>query len=599
MARCLAFCVCFLVILLWPTSLRAQQSFNLSFEDLGSDPAKPKDWWTDTGVSLDSETAHSGRQSLRITSDGKNKAGWKAVRPLPVALIAGRRTRLTGFVKIDSASKGVACLALTAENDSLKQDGLEVGQTLSPGLKKGWQRLSVELQPSLDISNAYIEVRMEGAGTAWFDSLDLSIDDLPYAEAFRRRFGLLKAQELNWLTSHLSPLQTDDPDGKIDDLRPIRDIVGKARIVALGEGTHGTSEFFRMKHRLTRFLVNEMGFDYIAIELGMADVKKLNDFILGGTGDLDAKFRQMPAGLYSVQEILDLVRWLRETNARGKRKIQLCGMDIGRPTLPAENVRQFISTRDRGYLHDVDHAYDRLDYFSPTMLCNQAQEVLDILEQRRASYLQEFSLEETDWVIQNARLVRQYFGWVAPGRFSPTGRGYRARCMADNLAWILDCAPNDAKIVIWAHNGHVSREPGEMGMHLAARFGKKMVVIGGTCHEGDYRAYSWPNGVLRDFTIDPSAEGSLEWRLHKLGVSRAILDLRGVSEKDIASAWLSSPISFRFLGSLGRNEPKNQFKTSRIASDFDAIFFVNKSTPSRMAQGNTVPSTSSQLFRTE
>ncbi len=150
--------------------------------------------------------------------------------------------------------------------------------------------------------------------------------------------------------------------------------------------------------------------------------------------------------------------------------------------------------------------------------------------------------------------------------------------MAENTSWIVDHTPPESRVVLWAHNDHVSRKQNQMGRYLADRYGNRMVVLGFTCHQGRYTAYSWPRYEIKDFPIDPSVAGSLEWRLHELGLPALLLDLRGVSKDLPASAWLSKPVGFRDIGSL---EAPEQFSTRRVAQDFDAIVFMDRTSPSR------------------
>ncbi len=414
----------------------AQESLNLSFEEPGSAPEKPRGWWVDPGVTLDASSAHTGKCSLRIQSDEKTKTCRKAVQALPTRLVAGRTVSLTGYVSTDktAAINKNATLSISVFDRSLKETERAESKSKQGTDPGSWSFLKTELSPKLDASSAYIEVQLDGPGTAWFDSLEIEIDGIPYEEAYRRAFGKFTPDERKWFGENISPLQITDPGNAIDDLVPLRQIVGSARLVALGEGTHGTSEFFRMKHRFTRFLATEMGFRYLAIEMGMADVKPLNDFVLTGKGDPSALMKTASESLYQAQEILDLVLWMREFNASGKGPIEFLGIDIGRRLDEMGNVRKFVAKVDPDFLPSLDNLYQQMaklpnqqesvdenkvrqklmfqlgDPNESERICRLADELLSHLENSRKRYLRTTSVREVDWGTQNARSIRQFFG---------------------------------------------------------------------------------------------------------------------------------------------------------------------------------------------
>src|SRR5258708_4474562 len=83
-----------------------------------------------------------------------------------------------------------------------------------------------------------------------------------------------------WIHAHAIPIQTVEAGHGFDDLQPLTKVVGDARIVSLGEATHGTREFFQLKHRLIEFLASQKGFTIFSIEANMPEAYRLNDFVL-------------------------------------------------------------------------------------------------------------------------------------------------------------------------------------------------------------------------------------------------------------------------------------------------------------------------------
>ncbi len=144
-----------------------------------------------------------------------------------------------------------------------------------------------------------------------------------------------------------------------------------------------------------------------------------------------------------------------------------------------------------------------------------AWQVVEHLEASRAAYRKKADADRVERAIQDARIAAQAAELMA------RGGGYRDQCMAENVAWILDHAPKGSKIVLWAHNGHVARQPGWMGAYLAERFGKDQVVVGFASHAGRYTAIQPGLGLVSSNELTLSAPGSLEWRLHETGLPRS------------------------------------------------------------------------------
>src|SRR5215472_1793281 len=88
--------------------------------------------------------------------------------------------------------------------------------------------------------------------------------------------------QVSWIRANAIPLKTVEAGHGFDDMMPLERVVGDARVVALGEATHGTREFFQLKHRMIEFLATQMGFTLFTIEANMPEAYKLNDYVLGG-----------------------------------------------------------------------------------------------------------------------------------------------------------------------------------------------------------------------------------------------------------------------------------------------------------------------------
>ena len=163
---------------------------------------------------------------------------------------------------------------------------------------------------------------------------------------------------VDWMRTHAVALQTPEAGRGFRDMQPLKQIVGNARIVALGEATHGTREFFQLKHRMLEFMASEMGFTIFSIEASMPEAYRLNDYVLNGNGDPAQLLKGMYFWTWDTQEVLAMIRWMREFNQSGKGRIEFTGFDMQFPDVAMRTVHDFVAKNDSEYLASLQKASD-------------------------------------------------------------------------------------------------------------------------------------------------------------------------------------------------------------------------------------------------
>lgn len=190
--------------------------------------------------------------------------------------------------------------------------------------------------------------------------------------------GAPTPEESAWVKSHAIPLTSVEAGHGFDDLRPLKQVIGDARIVALGEPTHGTREAFQFKHRMVEFLASEMGFTVFGIEASMPESCALNPWVLGQVGEgTDAEAAELIGGMYfwtwNTEEVLAMVKWMRAFNAReaaagaggsGKR-IQFTGFDMQTPDVAMTIVKDFVEANAPESIAMVRECYRKAKMFDP------------------------------------------------------------------------------------------------------------------------------------------------------------------------------------------------------------------------------------------
>ena len=390
-------------------------------------------------------------------------------------------------------------------------------------------------------------------------------------------------KQAEWINNNCIPLNYVTAENGFDDLKAMKSLIGNARIVSLGECTHGSSEVFSMKHRMLEYLVKEKGFTIFSIEANMPEAYALNGYIIDGKGDP----RKLMAGMYfwtwNTQEVLDMIQWMKKYNETATNKISFTGFDMQFADVSIKILRDYLTLHHPGFL-SVLNEYDSLskhkqmkknegnDNFKKLKV--DAQILIDSLN----AYKPVIYNKDFNWAFQNTRILWQY----ASNHFSNPSRD---ESMAENVKWILDENPL-AKIVLWAHNGHIRKDKDgfeykSMGEYLDKLYGKQMIAIGFATAEGTYTAVQRDGKKfigLDSSNIILSKENSYESIFTTADTPDFLLDLRDIPKQE-GSGWISEKKFFRAVGALAMD--KFQFTNINLTTHFDMIIFIRKTSASK------------------
>jgi erythromycin esterase len=517
---------------------------------------------------------------------------------LPASAMRGKSLQLTGRVRVTDATLAAA-VSLEAWGDRV------VPAADSASLRKGsgWQafRLRIAVPADESIHSFVIQLNLLGQGTAWFDDMALSVDGtvtttLPASPP-------PDDAALRWLASRSARLRTTDPAARdASDLQHFDAMVGDARVVGLGESTHGTREFFQLKHRLLAHLVETKGFRLFAIEANQVAVRRANAWVLGGPGSV----RDAMRGFFTVwvtEEVAALLEWMRAYNAaHPEALVQIAGYDMQDQLAPADSLGAFVGRRDPGYSPRVtqltrEYRAQR-GYFTPQIADTtrlrwlaEADSLLGETVARGPRWLAEARTRadttDVQWALQSAALYRQaaFLNSVA---YNPA----RDSLMAENIHWLIEALHPGARAVVWAHDSHVSGggDPqnsynggAQMGAVLRQLLGTDYRAFGLLTADGSYTA----TRSLSDFTLGrhaafPATSASNEGILARLPVAPGFIgslsDLR-TSATIPAAAWAWQRRPTRSIGYAAVDYGFEQ--EVAIAREFDAVFLLRRTEASR------------------
>jgi erythromycin esterase len=408
---------------------------------------------------------------------------------------------------------------------------------------------------------------------------------------------------VQWMKEHAIPIARPDAGHGLDDLAPLEAVVGDARIVSLGEATHGTREFFQLKHRILELLATKKGFDVFAIEATMPEGFDVDEYVQTGKGDPTKALAALYFWTWNTDEVLDLIRWMRAFNADPKhtKKLHFYGFDMQSGARAAKVVDAYLKRVDPALEAEV-HA--RLAQLWKTdrpeagdegavKLTLASQSILAAFDANRTAWEKRTSANEWALAKQHAVILSQLADSTARQRAA-----VRDRSMAENIRWILDHEGPTSKMVVWAHDAHVEKKSEyldyrPMGECLRELLHEPQITIGFAFDHGSFQAIPKVGdgyGPLRDFTVDKQRPGTLGASLALAGLPIAAFDLRTIPASGAVHDWFVARHPTLETGSVFEEAHPERFTLPmRVTDRFDALVFVEQTTAARPVAGTQTP----------
>jgi erythromycin esterase-like protein/predicted phosphoribosyltransferase len=399
----------------------------------------------------------------------------------------------------------------------------------------------------------------------------------------------------------------------------LEELIGDARIVLIGEASHGTEEFYAARAEITRWLIEDKGFCGVAAEADWPDAYRVNRYVRGeGRDDSPdqalSNFERFPGWMWRNTVVREFVGWLHAHNARRRAEN---GMEAGFYGLDLyslhrsmrevinylENVDPAAAQRARARYSCFDHtsaddgqAYGFAAAFGAGLSCErQAVDQLVELQRNALTYARRDGLlaeDELFYAQQNAQTVRDaevYYRAMFGGRV--TSWNLRDQHMAQTLQALLThlderAAPESARIVVWAHNSHVgdarATEVGAdgqltLGQLVRERFGEQVRLIGFTTNTGTVTAASEWGGIAERKVVRSALKGSVEELFHEVDTPAFLVS-------PIISRAAAEPLDVVRLGRaigviyLPATERQSHYYHVRPGDQFDAIIHIDRTT---------------------
>jgi protein-L-isoaspartate(D-aspartate) O-methyltransferase len=387
------------------------------------------------------------------------------------------------------------------------------------------------------------------------------------------------------------------------DLEPLLRRIGDASVVLLGEATHGTSEFYRMRARISRELIRQKGFSFIAIEGDWPDAARIDHYVRHAEYAPSewTAFARFPTWMWRNREVADFVDWLREHNgdAVPHRRVAFHGLDLYSLYNSIRAVVHYLDDVDPATAKLARHRYACLTpwqsdpaTYGHAALTGHYQScesevvsmLTDLLHKQRA-YAEHDGERFLD-AMQNARLVanaERYYRIMYYG--SRASWNLRDTHMFETLQTLLAFHGPDSKAIVWAHNSHVgdsratemdARGEYNIGRLCREAFGSSMYSVGFGTHSGTVAAASNWDGPMETKRVRPALPGSYEALCHEAGGAHWLLPLREPRDADVVRH-LSRPLLERAIGVIYRpdTELQSHYFEAALPAQFDEYIWFD------------------------
>ena len=408
------------------------------------------------------------------------------------------------------------------------------------------------------------------------------------------------------------------PREMLREYDPIIMAAANKRVVLMGEATHGSHEFYRTRAEITQRLIDEQGFDAVAVEADWPDAYAINRFVCGLSSDMTAEatlahFERFPTWMWANQEVLQFIKWLRDFNEMDKAKnrdVGFYGLDLYSMSTSIHAVIDYLEKVDPTSAALARRRYGCLDYFMDkpqsygyaikfgiTESCekNIIAQLVD-LRKKAYDYMKVNGFVAADEYFcaeQNAKLVRnaeEYYRAMFSSDLTtrPNLWNMRDRHMFETLEELMGHLSKrlgrDAKIIVWAHNSHIgnatatemsSRGEYNIGQLTREAYGDRSLLIGFSTAQGTVSAASdWDAPTERKNIRRPLTD-SYEDIFHQVDQKNFFLDLR---EENEATELLRTPRLQRAIGVIYRpkTERDSHYFYTTLPEQFDFIIHFDQ-----------------------
>jgi erythromycin esterase-like protein/predicted phosphoribosyltransferase len=483
-------------------------------------------------------------------------------------------------------------------------DGLATGFTMMAAIKylkkKGAKKIVVAVPVAAEKSARQLKTKVDDviilekpadlwSVSQWYDDFSQVSDEEVMYDLHHN--SLAKADLTSEINRSLFKIK------KNTDFHALVDAVKDKRVVMLGEATHGTAEFYEMRAEISKQLIENHGFNFIAVEGDWPDAYRLNNYIQKGTGksarDVLKQNHRWPTWMWANEEVAKLAEWMKNQSAA------FYGLDVYSLFESIEEIRNFLKEKDPKLAAEVEKHYscfepfegDEISYarslFKYPAGCKQ--EVLENLQKLLELRIKNITDNDDELFSsqQNARIIANaeayYRSMVEADDHSWNVRDTH---MMDTLDRLLERHGEGAKGIVWAHNTHIGDyratdmlSAGYVNIGGLARqsYGEENVaLVGFGTYQGQVTAGSAWGGPEKVMTVPPAMEESYEYYFHRAAV-RSLTSQYFLLFDQTHHPQFSKRMGHRAIGVVydPHEERRSNYVPTELSKRYDAFVFVD------------------------
>lgn len=417
-----------------------------------------------------------------------------------------------------------------------------------------------------------------------------------------REMPVDEAAVIDSIRQHAHPLKNTA------DLQPLFNRIGDAKIVMLGEASHGTHEYYTWRAQISKRLIVEKGFNFIAVEGDWPDCYRLNRYSKGydkdskNASEVLKEFNRWPTWMWANWETAALAEWLEKHNTGlpANKKAGFYGLDVYSLWESMEYIMQYLQKTDPAalkiaesayqcfepYRKDEGRSYAHASTFVPELcqseVVNLLKEIQRKLPQYNTDHENVFSAEQNAMVAVNAE--KYYRAMISGG---PNSWNIRDTHMADTLNRLLAFHGKNAKAIVWQHNTHIgdarATDMALEGMWNTGELArtqhddKNVVLVGFGSFSGTVMAgQSW-GAPMQAMQMPEARKESWEYLLHNAGNENKLLLMNDFSGNRML---MQNHIGHRAIGVVYNplHERYGNYVPTILPSRYDAFIYLDKTT---------------------
>ena len=401
------------------------------------------------------------------------------------------------------------------------------------------------------------------------------------------------------IKKYAKPIKSIEPDSSCSDITNILETLKNYRFIGLGEGSHGTSEFFRVKHKLYKCFVEKLDFKVFAIEASTKASKVIDDYIK--TGKSDYKEALLVNSVWNTKEMINFIEWMREYNKKAdeKNKISYIGFDTFLSDESINIISDFLKEIDlekqKKFL-EIYKLFNNEQLFSASNK-NVKTQVFEELEFIKKEIIKNSNSKKQENLIYHITLIEDILKFWNIDYTSTNGFKesiiLRDELMARQIKYSSENNHKNKKIAIWAHNAHINnateqgpfKDVNLMGFNLKTYFKNDYYILGLLFSVGSIKSKvflddgSFSKESQENPILEPEKE-SINYLFHETKIPYFFIDLKKIPDNSVFGKWLLEPKLIRNITAVYSSKfDAAYYSEFKINTVYDGFIYIDKSTP--------------------